>query len=91
MAKKIIQLILEIVFWILIIIFAYQLLLKILGNSPTDITLLYTGFGVITSYLLIATYHFAKFTGKAEEFMDNSKESFKRVKEDINKLLNNRN
>lgn len=86
MSKDIMQKILEITFWILIIIFAYQLLAKITGNSPTDLTVLYTGFGVMISYLLIATYNFARFIGRADEFMDNAKDSFKRIKEDINEI-----
>jgi len=69
MNKKII---LEIIFWILLAILMYQLILKITGHSPTDITILYTGFGVIISYLLITSYNI----GKSEEFMENTKESY---------------
>lgn len=86
MVKDITQTIVEIIFWILVAILGYQLILKISGHSPTDITILYTGFGVIMSYLLIATYNFGKFMGRAEEFMDNSRESFNRIREDINKI-----
>lgn len=82
MVKDIFQLIIETIFWILIVIFIYQLILKITGHSPTDLTVLYTGFGVIAAHLLTLTYKF----GRVEGFMDNTKESFKRMKDDIGDL-----
>ena len=88
MAKNIFQLIIETIFWILIVIFIYQLILKITGHSPTDLTVLYTGFGVIAAHLLTLTYKTGSFSGRVEGFMDNTKESFKRMKWDINNLKN---
>jgi len=81
--KNIIGIVFEVIFWILVVIFIYQLIAKITGNSPTDFTILYTGFGIISSYILVATYNFARFMGKVDEFMINSRGSFKKIKEDI--------
>ena len=86
MGKIILETAVEIIFWIFLAILIYQLLLKIFGHSPTDLTILYTGFGVVLAYLLKITYKIAGFIGKSEEFMDNTKESFRRIKDDINNL-----
>ncbi len=80
--------IVEAIFWILLAIFAYQLLLKITGHSPTDFTILYTGFGVMAAYLFTATYNIASFVGRVDEFMSNTKTSFKNMKEDFRGVKN---
>jgi len=98
--KNIIGIVFEVIFWILVVIFIYQLIAKITGNSPTDFTILYTGFGIISSYILVATYNFARFIGRVDEFMGNAKifmkdtkefmintkDSFQKIKEDINEI-----
>ncbi len=85
MDRNFIEIITEIIFWILLIILAYQLLLKISGHGPTDFALLYTGFGAIMTYLLTLSYKLGSFVGRVEEFMKNTKESFNRLREDIAK------
>ncbi|MDP4012821.1 MAG: hypothetical protein Q8R00_04420 [Candidatus Nanoarchaeia archaeon] len=93
MPKNLFQIIIETIFWILLVIFVYQLVLKITGHSPTELTILYSGFTIIVTYLLTATYRLGKFTGHIEEFMGTTKEfmrttkeSFVRNREDTSKI-----
>jgi len=84
-AKSNFEIIVEIVFWIMLVILIYQLLLKIIWHSPADIAVLYTGFIAVTTYLLSFTYKFARFSGRVEEFMKNTKQSFSDIKVDMHR------
>ena len=86
MGRNIFEIIVEVVFWIFFVALVYQLVLKITGHSPTDFTILYTGFGIIGAYVLSASYKMGVFFGRVEEFMKNSKDSFKNMKEDFKRL-----
>lgn len=55
-ASDIIALIVQAIFVILAIIFIIQLILKIIGMSPTEMQLLYVGFGSILGYLFFVTF-----------------------------------
>lgn len=85
MAKSNFEIIVEIVFWVMLVILVYQLLLKITGHSPADIAVLYTGFIAMTTYIVSLTYKFAKFSGKVEEFMKNTRQSFSGIKVDMHR------
>ena len=78
--------IIKVIFYILLVWLLIQIILKLSGNSPSLDSILTTGLGVIISYLLLATLQISHFTGKTSEFMENSKEAFKRIKKDIEEL-----
>ena len=82
---KIIEKILIFVFIILTLILILFLILKITGHSPTDIQILYVGFSVIISYLLMMSYKIGMFVGKVNEFIDSTKNSFTKLSEDLKK------
>lgn len=86
MSATYLEKIIKIIFYILLVWLLIQIILKLSGNSPSLDSILTTGLGVIISYLLLATLQIANFMGKTSEFMENSKEAFKRIKEDIEKL-----
>lgn len=86
MVKNSFQFIIEVLFWILLVVFVYQLILKISGHSPTDLTILYSGFSILITYILATTYKLGKFTGHVEEFMKNTKEHFRTLRGDISSL-----
>ena len=78
--------IVEIIFYILLVWLIIQIIQKLTGNSPSIEAILTTGLAVIISYLLIATYNIGTFIGKVNEFMENSKGSFKEISKDMNKV-----
>ncbi|MBL7117016.1 MAG: hypothetical protein ISS25_04265 [Nanoarchaeota archaeon] len=84
--KSIIEKILFFLFLILAIIFIIQLTLKLLRDSPTDFQVLYVGFGVVVSYLLIMSFKIGMFVGKVNEFMKITNNSFKKLSRDISNL-----
>lgn len=71
--NKLFGAIVMLLFIIFVIIFAVQIILKLTGHSPTDIQVLYTGFGVIISYLLIMSYKMGVFVGEVKGFMNSFK------------------
>ena len=82
MARDIFEIIIEILFYVLLVWLIIQILLKLFGNSPTIEMILTTGLGLIFAYLLKVS----KFIGKTEEFMENSKESFMRISRDMEEI-----
>ncbi len=70
------------IFIIFAIVLGIQIFLKLTGNSPTDIQILYTSFGLIISYLLLMSFKLGTFVGEVREFMKITKNSFSRLKED---------
>ncbi|MDP2909202.1 MAG: hypothetical protein Q8N77_05330 [Nanoarchaeota archaeon] len=82
---KIVEKIIVSVFILLAIILAVFLILKITGHSPTDVQILYVGFSAVISYLLIMSYKIGLFVGKVNEFMNITKNSFKKLDEAIKK------
>ena len=84
--SNIIMKIVEVIFYIFLILSAIMITLKVTGNSPTLETVLSMTMTVILSFLLIATFKVAHFIGKNSEFMDTSKESFKRIRIDMHKI-----
>lgn len=82
---KITERILVFVFILLTVILVLFLILKIMGHSPTDIQILYVGFSVMISYLLMMSYKIGIFVGKVNEFMDTTKNSFKKLDEALKK------
>ncbi|MDP2939706.1 MAG: hypothetical protein Q8O13_06500 [Candidatus Omnitrophota bacterium] len=73
------------VFVLLTIILVVFLILKITGHSPTDVQILYVGFSVVISYLLMMSYKIGMFVGKVDEFMDATKNNFKKLNEELKK------
>ncbi|MBI2507549.1 hypothetical protein HYV89_01205 [Candidatus Woesearchaeota archaeon] len=73
-------------FLILAIIFIAQLILKLTGNSPTHIEILYTGMGSIASYLFFFSQKVSLFMEEMREFKETTKNSFVRIREDTDKI-----
>ena len=63
-----------VIFIVLSVIFITQLILKLIGGSPSDIQILYIGFGAIVSYLFIMSYKIGYFIGETKQFMRTNKE-----------------
>ena len=82
MAKDFFEIIIEILFYVFLIWLAIQILLKLFGNSPTTDMILTTGFALTITYLL----KISKFMGKTESFMENSKESFRKISRDMEEI-----
>lgn len=82
---KIIERMIVSVFILLTIILVIFLILKITGHSPTDVQILYVGFSVVISYLLMMSYKIGLFVGKVNEFMDTTKIGFKKLHEELKK------
>lgn len=93
MVKKntILESILFIIFIIFALIFIAQLILKITGHSPTEIQLLYIGFGGMFAFLIMMIASFYTFKGKVEEFMSTTKNNFHHMRSDIRDLKQNQN
>lgn len=68
--NKLFGAIVMILFIIFVIIFVIQIILKLTSHSPTDIQILYIGFGLIVSYLLVMSYRLGIFVGEVKEFMN---------------------
>lgn len=81
--NKIFGYILGILFVLFAIFLIIQLILKLIGHSPTDVQILYVSFGMILSYLLIMSYKLGTFVGEVKEFMKITKNSFSKLKEDL--------
>jgi len=84
--EDVFETIIKIIFYVFLIWFIIQIILKLSGNSPSIEVILTTGLGVIFSYLLIATYRMGLFVGSVNEFMKNSKSSFKKISEDMDEI-----
>lgn len=82
MKKDVFETIIEVLFYILLVWLAFQILLKITGNSPTTDMILTTALALIITYLLKVS----KFIGKTEVFMENSKDSFRRIAKDMGEI-----
>lgn len=71
--NKLFGTIVMIIFIIFVIIFAIQIILKLTNHSPTDIQILYVGFGLTISYLLVMSYKLGVFVGEVKEFMNSTR------------------
>tara|TARA_Y100000310_G_scaffold107443_1_gene105882 strand:+ start:348 stop:608 length:261 start_codon:yes stop_codon:yes gene_type:complete len=67
------------------VILIFQIGLVLSGHSPTDIQILYVGFGTIISYLLLMSFKLGTFVGEVGEFMKTTKNSFAKLKEENKK------
>jgi len=85
MSKKL-QAIALIVFYLFLFWFAYQVILKLTGHSPTVETILMTAMAMLISFLLVATLKLGEFMGETRAFMKNTKESFALMKSDFSSL-----
>lgn len=81
--NKIIEWILTAIFLILSAFGIALLIWSLIGDSPTGIQILSTFVGIITSYLLIATFKVGIFMGEMREFKETTKNSFIRIRDDI--------
>jgi len=70
---KIIERILVLLYVFFSIIFIVLLLWKMLGDSPTELQILYGGFILIVSYLMTMTFKAGIFIGRVNEFMVTTK------------------
>ncbi len=84
-SDKFLGLIITLLFIIFAIILIVQLILKLTEHSPSDIQILYVGFAAIISYLLAMSYKLGIFVGEVKEFMNTTKNSFARLKEERKK------
>lgn len=80
----IINKIINVLFFLLLVLFVIQVILKITGHSPITEAILSTGISLIVGYLF-KVHHFM---GQSKEFMSNTKESFKIARGDINRINN---
>ncbi len=84
------DLITKTVMWILGIIVVYMLIVKILGHSPTTEAIVLSLMGIFGMGLLHLYYHYGQFNNFTKEtfprFEKNIKESFARVKEDLEEI-----
>ena len=84
--KKFIETLATVIFYLFLFWFIYQILLKLTGHSPTVETILATGLGTVIAFLLAATLKIGEFMGQTRSFMENTKESFRRIREDMKEL-----
>lgn len=82
---NVVEKIIALVFVLLTIILVVFLVLKITGHSPTDVQILYVGFSVVISYLLMMSYKIGVFVGKVDAFMNATKNNFKKLNEELKK------
>ena len=78
----IINKIINVLFFLLLVLFVIQVILKITGHSPITEAILSTGISLNVGYLFKVHY----FMGQTKEFIGNTKESFRLVKEDIREI-----
>lgn len=71
--------ILDIIFWILLIIGIILLLWKIFGSSPTDLS-------IIITFILTLMFKIWALSDETKEFKHEVRASFAKVKEDIDNL-----
>jgi len=74
------------VFYLLLILVIIQVLLKITGHSPITEILLSSTLSLVILYIVFATNKFYNFMGQMTEFRATTKESFRIVKIDINRI-----
>lgn len=86
--SKLLQLIVTLVFFAFLLLMLYQIVQKISGHSPSTETILSTSVVMIISFLLMATLKFSEFMGETKAFMKSTKESFRMMREDVEKLRN---
>ncbi|MEK6861526.1 MAG: hypothetical protein AABY07_06155 [Nanoarchaeota archaeon] len=92
----IIEVIIQVIFAILATIFIIQILLKLFGSSPTELQLLYIGFGSILSYMFFITCRIGRIDqhlisvdhrlDKIEETLDKFEEKFNKMDERFLKI-----
>ena len=82
---NVVEKIIALVFVLLTLILIVFLILKITGHSPTDVQILYVGFSVVISYLLMMSYKIGVFVGKVDAFMNATKNNFKKLNEELKK------
>ncbi len=82
----IVNIIVTIIFFSLLILLVIQVALKVTGHSPLTEIVLSSTLGLVVSYIMFATNKFYHFMGQMTEFKATTKESFKNVKEDINRI-----
>ena len=81
-----IELVIKTIMWILGIIVIYMLVLKIAGHSPTLESILLVFVGIIGTNLLFINYKIGKQEGKFNQFEYKIKDSFERMKKDLEEI-----
>jgi len=76
---KNLQIISFIIFYILLILLAYQVIMKVTGHSPTMETLLATAMGVIIAVLFNMNSEFREFMGEVRIFMKTTERQMDRL------------
>ncbi len=76
------DLILKILTYLFLVIIIYQLILKLLGFSPTDTIILYS----FVSLLIINGLKTQYDLGRLKEFSETAKNSFKKIKNEMEEL-----
>lgn len=84
--NKLVQTFALVIFFLFLIWLSYQIILKLTGHSPSINTILTTAIAMIISFLFVATLKLGEFIGETKAFMNNTQESFKRIKEDMQRL-----
>ncbi len=81
--KDYFELVTKTVMWVLGIIAIYMLLLKIFGRSPTLESILAIIIGIMGTNLLFVNYKMGKMEGKLELIDGRVQESFRKIREDL--------
>jgi len=72
--------------WVLGIVLIYMLILKITGHSPTETAIFGTALGVMATAIYQINYKLGNLIGENKEFKSNVKESFNKMKTDLEAL-----
>lgn len=73
------RLILDILFWILLIVGIILVIWRIFGNSPTDLS-------IIVTFILMLMFKMWSMSDELKEFKYHVKLSFTKVREDLSKI-----
>ncbi len=82
----IVNIIVAIIFFVLLALLVIQVALKVTGHSPLTEIVLSSTLGLVVSYIMFATNKFYQFIGQMTEFKLTTKESFKLMRTDMEKI-----
>jgi hypothetical protein len=60
--------------------------MKLTGHSPSELQILYLGFGGILTWLFAMTYKIGGFFGEFKEFREMTKENFHKIEAKLQRL-----
>lgn len=87
--KEILQVIAIILFYILLLLLAFQIIMKITGHSPSVETILLTGNGVIVAFLFNLSLTVGRLAGKTDSFIEYTEKAISKLEKTQDKILEN--